>query len=92
MKAVHFWTDAGFGKYNLYYLRDKAKREVDFLVTRDNTPWLMADVKSSVSKRISPHLEYFSNLLKVKHAFQVELDGEYVDRDCFSTDGPIKVE
>lgn len=34
LKAVHGWTDLGLGDYDLYYPRDKAKREVDFLVTR----------------------------------------------------------
>ncbi|MDR1057518.1 MAG: DUF4143 domain-containing protein [Coxiellaceae bacterium] len=27
LKAVHFWTDYGFGDYDLYFLRDKEKRE-----------------------------------------------------------------
>ena len=35
LKAVHFWTDRGFGEFGLHYLRDKEKREVDFIVTRD---------------------------------------------------------
>jgi predicted AAA+ superfamily ATPase len=35
LKAVHFWTDLGLGSYDLHFLRDKEKREVDFLVSRD---------------------------------------------------------
>src|SRR3989338_965038 len=31
LKAVHFWTDHGLGLYDLHYIRDKEKREVDFL-------------------------------------------------------------
>lgn len=38
LKAVHWWTDIGLGSFGLYYLRDKAKREIDFLVTR-NSPF-----------------------------------------------------
>ena len=34
LKAVHFWQDSGLGEYDLYFLRDKEKREVDFLVTK----------------------------------------------------------
>lgn len=34
LKATHLWTDTGLGEYGLHYLRDKAKREVDFVVTR----------------------------------------------------------
>ncbi|WP_218576641.1 ATP-binding protein [Desulfobacter latus] len=91
LKAVHYWSDAGFGDYGLFYLRDKMKREVDFLITRDNTPWILVEVKSSSSKRISPHLEYFSHILKTDHTFQIELNADYVDEDCFSVKRPVKV-
>ena len=91
LKAVHYWTDSGFGDYGLFYLRDKVKREVDFLITKNSSPWILVEVKSSSLKRISPHLEYFSKILEVNHAFQVELDGEYVDEDCFSVKKPVRV-
>lgn len=39
LEAVETWTDLGFGKFDLGYLRDKEKREVDFVVTRDGKPW-----------------------------------------------------
>ena len=35
LKAVEFWTDYGFGEYELCYIRDKNCREVDFLIVRD---------------------------------------------------------
>lgn len=38
LKAVHFWTDAGLGKYDLFFIRDKDQREVDFIVTPDDEP------------------------------------------------------
>ena len=31
LKAVHCWTDIGLGAYGLYYLRDKEKREADYI-------------------------------------------------------------
>ncbi len=91
LKAVHFWTDTGLGSYDLYYLRDKMKREVDFLVMRDKKPWFLVEAKSSPSKNLSPGLCYFANLLDVEHAFQVDINGEFVERDCFSVGKPIKV-
>ena len=33
LKTVNFWNDTGMGEYGLYFLRDKEKREVDFLVS-----------------------------------------------------------
>jgi len=35
LKAVECWTDLGFGDFDLFYVRDRKKREVDFLVTKD---------------------------------------------------------
>lgn len=38
LKAVEGWNDMGFGDFALGYLRDKERREVDFLVARDGRP------------------------------------------------------
>jgi predicted AAA+ superfamily ATPase len=47
LKAVEGWTDLGFGDFELRYVRDKQKREVDFLVVRDRKPWFLVEVKLS---------------------------------------------
>ena len=39
LKSVHWWTETGLGHFDLHFVRDKQKNEVDFLVTRDKTPW-----------------------------------------------------
>jgi hypothetical protein len=90
LKAVQFWTDAGFGDYGLYYLRDKAKREVDFLVVKNGQPWFLVEAKNS-EKGISPALYYFQKETKASHAFQVSLDSPFVDRDCFTYNEPMRV-
>ena len=36
LKACHFWTDTGEGFFDLSFVRDKEKREVDFLIVKDN--------------------------------------------------------
>lgn len=33
-RAVTLWNDFGLGEYELWYLRNKQKEEVDFLVTK----------------------------------------------------------
>ncbi len=91
LKAVHFWTDRGFGDYGLWFIRDKEKREVDFLVTRDKKPWFLVEVKSSSQGGISKSLLYFQEKIKPKHAFQVIFDMEYIPRDCFKNSIPIIV-
>ena len=91
LKAVHYWTDRGLGQYALWFIRDKEKREVDFLVSRDSKPWFLVEVKSSLSGGISKNLVYFQKKVKAKHAFQVVFDMEYVPKDCFKHTEPIIV-
>lgn len=91
LKAVNFWTDHGFGEFSLYFVRDKSKREVDFLVTKDGQPWFLVEVKKSNNKGLSPSLEYFHQLLGTKHAFQVVIDEPFVNQDCFQFNEPVIV-
>ena len=91
LKAAQAWTDIGLGDYGLHYLRDKAKREVDFLVTRDGTPWFMVEVKTSGRRDLNPALRYFQQQTDADHAFQVAFNLDYVDVDCFSQTTPVRV-
>lgn len=70
LKACHAWTDSAQGHYELFYVRDKEKREVDFLVTENRKPYLLAEVKSGDSN-ISPALFYYTAKLKPKFSFQI---------------------
>ncbi|HSW86181.1 MAG TPA: AAA family ATPase [Rhabdochlamydiaceae bacterium] len=91
-KAVQFWTDCGFGDYGLYYLRDKEKREVDFLVTKNRKPWFLVEAKTNgTNNGISRWLYYFQEKLKAPHAFQIGFDLPYIDKDCFEIKTPIIV-
>jgi predicted AAA+ superfamily ATPase len=46
-RAVTLWTDFGFGEYQLWFLRNKEKQEVDFLVTENAQPLFMVEAKFS---------------------------------------------
>lgn len=70
LKAVHFWTDTGEGTFDLHYLRDKEKREVDFLITRDRKPWLAVEAKLS-DRALSPAFGAFLPHLGCKRFVQV---------------------
>ena len=91
MKAVSWWRDQGLGEYTLNFLRTKDKREVDFLVTKENRPWFLVEVKSSKSSPLSKHLEYFQTRIGAKHAFQVMMDLGFEDADCFDISYPVRV-
>lgn len=90
LKAVEGWTDLGLGKFELRYLRDKLKREVDFLVVRDRKPWFLVETKTS-DTRLSDSLEYFQKATKAEHAFQAVMDLPYVHADCFARTDPAVV-
>ena len=91
LKAVDGWNDLGLGKFQLAYLRDKEKREVDFVVIRDGKPWFLAEVKQGETS-ISPALRVFQEQVKAPFAFQVVIEMDYVDADCFAKpQGPIAV-
>jgi len=90
LKAVEGWTDLGLGTFDLRYLRDKRKREVDFLVVRDGEPWFLVEAKAR-STSLSPHLGHYQRQTDAAHAFQVVLDLPYVDVDCFSRTAPTVV-
>jgi len=90
-KAIQFWTDQGFGDFGLYYLRDKDKREVDFLVTKNRKPWFLVEAKASGNQGISRWLYYYQEKLQVPHAFQIGFDLPYVDKDCFEMKEPVIV-
>lgn len=90
LKAVEGWTDLGLGQFELRYLRDKLKREVDFLVVRDRRPWFLVEVKASETK-LSDTLAYFQAATGAPHAFQAVLDLPFVEADCFARSVPTVV-
>lgn len=91
LKAVHCWTDRGLGQYALHFIRDKDKREVDFLVTKNKEPWFLVEVKHAGNQGLSDSLYRFQAQTGAKHAFQVVIDEPYVAVDCFQTTEPVIV-
>ena len=90
LKAVEGWTDLGFGDFELRYLRDKSKREVDFLVVRDRRPWFLVEVKLS-DTGLSPALRHFQVQTGAAHAFQAVTSLPYEPADCFTAKQPVVV-
>lgn len=74
LKAVHFWTDIGLGTFNLHFIRTKDQNEVDFLVTKNNQPWMIIEVKTSIKNPLSKALRFYQESLKCPFAFQVVFD------------------
>lgn len=90
LKAVETWTDLGFGHFELRYLRDKQKREVDFLVIRDRKPWFLVEAKLA-DTCLSASLRHFQEQIKAPHAFQAVMSLPYEPVDCFKVHRPTVV-
>lgn len=89
-KAVDCWSDLGFGKFELHYVRDKQGHEVDFLVVRDRRPWFLVEVKLAET-RLHPDLARYQQVLGGTHAFQVVLELPFEPVDAFAARQPVVV-
>jgi predicted AAA+ superfamily ATPase len=87
LKSIHLWQDIGMGKHDLYYLRNKDQREVDFLITKNNKPWILVEAKNADNQRISSSLMYFHTEAKAEYAFQFAKLAEYEDISVFKKPG-----
>jgi predicted AAA+ superfamily ATPase len=70
LKSCHFWTDSGEGEFELCFLRNKAKQELDFLIVRDGVPWLPIEVKLA-DTTLADSWRRFAPLLPCKHGLQI---------------------
>lgn len=62
--ACQYWRDQGHGVWELFYLRDQDRREVDFVICKNMRPVALIETKSSESDFPSS-LHYYVEKLKV---------------------------
>lgn len=62
LKYAHFQTDTGQARLELYYLKNKQKQEIDFLLVKDKKPWLPIEVKLNDESLSKNWLFYFKYL------------------------------
>lgn len=81
LKFCHHFQDVFGLAVDLFYLRDLEKREADFLLTWEKTPWLIVECKLTAGGSLTT-LNYFADRLAVGQRFQVvQQDGvDYVDK------------
>ncbi|MEA1969128.1 MAG: AAA family ATPase [Thermodesulfobacteriota bacterium] len=67
-------------KIELWYIRDRERREVDFLITWKGTPWFMVECK--LKPDAHKPLSYFGDKLNVEQRFLVTMDEKqhYLDK------------
>ncbi|MBI4655483.1 MAG: ATP-binding protein [Elusimicrobia bacterium] len=69
-KAVNLWRVMGQARADLFYLRDKEKREVDFILTENNKPLVLIECKLN-EEDFSGNLLSFQNKLEAPFAVQL---------------------
>lgn len=72
LKYCHYIEDTTGDEMRLCFVRDKEKREIDFVVLRENKPLFAVEVKSG-EREISKHIKYFSERTKIPIFYQVHL-------------------
>jgi predicted AAA+ superfamily ATPase len=73
LKFVQFRKDSAGESWDLFYLRDKEDREVDFLVTLNRKVHWLIEVKSS-DATLSNSLRYYTARLRPKESLQLVLN------------------
>ena len=81
LKFAHLYHDAFGINTGLFFLRDREKREVDFLLTWENEPWIIVEVKLTKPDKLTS-LHYFSKKLSIEQRFVVTRSekADYVDK------------
>lgn len=74
-KYCHFIQDTQGYRMELRFLRDKAGKETDFVVLKENKPLFAVECKLNDSK-IDPAIKYFSEKLSIPKWYQVTLEGK----------------
>lgn len=82
LKSVSYWNNVGIGTFNLFYLRDKEQHEVDFLIAKNNKPWMIIEVKAHDSK-LSSNLGYFQKQLQTEYTLQLKFDADFINVNVF---------
>jgi hypothetical protein len=72
LKFTHFKKDTVGENWGLFYLRDKERREVDFVVTLNRKLHWLIEVKSS-DDTLSPSLKYYAEKLRPQQSLQLVL-------------------
>ncbi len=70
LKEMHFREDCLGEKWNLYFLKNKDGREIDFLLTNNEKPALMLEVKWGDAER-SPNFSFFEKYLAGTKKIQI---------------------
>lgn len=76
LKYCHFNEDVHGDDMELRYIRDKEKREIDFVVLKDGNPIFAVEGKSG-EKSLSKHIPYFAERTDIPVFYQVHMGDKW---------------
>ena len=78
LKYCHFMEDTEGDTMELKFLRDHNKREIDFVIIKNNQPLFAVECKTG-DKAMSTHLAYFAPRVPIPYFYQVHLGEKDVE-------------
>jgi hypothetical protein len=84
MRMAARFTETGLGIFEVMYIRDTAKREVDFVLVKDNKPLALFEATEG-GREITPAIRHFGRLLNLP-CYQIVRDldrAEAFPDNCF---------
>ena len=82
LKEIHYIEDCYGEQAQIYYLKTKDNREIDFFVIRDEAPFLMIEVKwadNTLSRNFSIFSKYFPGIKKIQIVKNLNREKTYPD-------------
>ncbi|MBS0358267.1 MAG: ATP-binding protein [Proteobacteria bacterium] len=73
LKYCDYLTDTGVGDFELRYLKNKDKQEIDFLILKNKKAWLPIEVKLTDEQPSSSWAKFMKNL-NLSHGIQVVMN------------------
>lgn len=77
LRLVNRFNELGLGDFDLRYVRNKQKEEIDFLVVKNNKPFALFEAKENETD-IPKSAHYFSRILKIPY-FQLVNNTDIVE-------------
>jgi len=84
VKMAARFTETGLGTFEVMYIRDTAKREVDFVLVKDGKPLALFEAKEG-GREIAPDIQHFGRMLNLP-CYQIVRDldrAEAFPENCF---------
>jgi predicted AAA+ superfamily ATPase len=82
LKEIHYREDCYGDEMQIYYLKNKDGKEIDFFITKESVPYILIEVKwegEAKSSNFSVFEKYFKNISKIQVVKELKREKTYPD-------------